>query len=114
MAVCLGGDFFPPESQVEVSILTVIVDEGMRIGVTSLGEAFLSIRESSCTSSKQSLARGLEERDPEYILSRKLNFQCVVFCVTLLPIVIFCCVLRHSFPYDSSLIFARIIIIIVS
>jgi hypothetical protein len=40
-----------------------------------------------------SLARGLEERDPEDIFSRQINFQCIVFCVTLLPFVIFCCVL---------------------
>jgi hypothetical protein len=36
------------------------------------------------------LARGLQEWDLEDIFSRQLNFQCVVFCVTLLPFVIFC------------------------
>jgi hypothetical protein len=38
------------------------------------------------------LARGLEERDSEDIFSRHINVQCIVFCVTLLLFVIFCCV----------------------
>ena len=42
---------------------------------------------------KHSLARGLEERDPEDISSCQINFQCVVFCVTLILLsffVVFC------------------------
>jgi hypothetical protein len=58
------------------------------------------------------LARGLEERDPDNFFSRHINVQCIVFCVTLLLFVIFCCVSGHSFSYDSTLIFARIIIIL--
>ena len=49
------------------------------------------------------LALGLEERDPEDIFSHQINFQCVVFCVTLLP----CCVSCNCFSYDSSLIFCK-------
>jgi hypothetical protein len=42
-----------------------------------------------CVCREHSLVRGLEERDPEDIFSRQINFQCFVFCVTLLPFVIF-------------------------
>ena len=81
-------------------------------------ESFFASREFASLLTKHLLARGLEERDPEDIVSRQINFQFVVcfmlFCVTLLPFVIFCCVLCHSFSYDFSLIFVRIIIIIAS
>ncbi len=61
---------------------------------------FQRCQKSSCKK-KPSLAHGLEERDPDDIFSRQISFHCVVFCVTLLTFVIFCCVLCHSFSYDS-------------
>ena len=50
---------------------------------------------------KHSLARGLEERDPEDNFSRQINFQCIVFCVTLLPLsffVVFCVIVFPRIP----------------
>jgi hypothetical protein len=52
---------------------------------------------------------GGTEYGVNFVLLNK--FVCFVLCVTLLPFFFFCCVLCHGFSYDSSLIFARIIII---
>ena len=38
--------------------------------------------------------------------SHLIKFQCVVFCVTLLSFVIFCCVLCHSFSLGCTLLFS--------